>query len=269
MKFDDLSRRAPPVPWSGVHKIPWHDEAFSRRMLAEHLDQSHDRASRKQAVIEAQVDYLATSVLPENARVLDLGCGPGLYCRELAQRGYRCTGMDYSPASIEYARDHDPDSVYRLADVLEVDLESGFDMAMMLYGEFQTFPPATAERLLGRMKDAVFPDGAVVLEVQTAQVVHAIGRQPSTWRAMAGGLFCETPHVWLKEHFWLDDERVAVTRHYVLDEAGSVTEYADTLQSYAEHEFVELFQRLGFRRIARQSSLSSDPGCHFMIGYCA
>jgi hypothetical protein len=35
--------------WNGDYKIPWHDPAFSRRMLAEHLAQSHDLASRRTA----------------------------------------------------------------------------------------------------------------------------------------------------------------------------------------------------------------------------
>ena len=36
-------------------------------------------------------------------RALDLGCGRGLYTRELARRGWEAVGIDYVPAAIEAA----------------------------------------------------------------------------------------------------------------------------------------------------------------------
>lgn len=57
-------------------KIPWDEPAFSQRMLENHLSQEHDWASRRLAVIEQQVAWLAGQ-LPAGARILDLGCGPG------------------------------------------------------------------------------------------------------------------------------------------------------------------------------------------------
>lgn len=68
-------------------KIPWDDPAFSQRMLENHLSQDHDWASRKLAVIEQQVAWVA-SQLPASVRILDLGCGPGFYTRLLAERGF-------------------------------------------------------------------------------------------------------------------------------------------------------------------------------------
>jgi SAM-dependent methyltransferase len=40
------------------------------------------------------------------ASIFDLGCGTGLITRELAQQGYRMTGVDPSPAMLEIARQH-------------------------------------------------------------------------------------------------------------------------------------------------------------------
>ena len=42
-----VERKAPPVPWEEGDNIPWDDPDFSRRMLKEHLAQSHHLASRK------------------------------------------------------------------------------------------------------------------------------------------------------------------------------------------------------------------------------
>ncbi len=45
-------------------KIPWDEPAFSQRMLANHLSQEHDWASRRQEVIEQQVEWIASQLLP-------------------------------------------------------------------------------------------------------------------------------------------------------------------------------------------------------------
>lgn len=56
-------------------KIPWDEPAFSQRMLAKHLSQEHDWASRRQEVIEQQVEWIA-SQLPPGAYILDLAAAP-------------------------------------------------------------------------------------------------------------------------------------------------------------------------------------------------
>ncbi|MBM3139805.1 MAG: class I SAM-dependent methyltransferase [Chloroflexi bacterium] len=106
MRLDDVVRAArPPLAEAGPRKIPWDDPAFSARMLREHLTQDHDGASRRAASIDAHARWLHDEVLRERAsRVLDLGCGPGLYTARLAALGHDCTGVDFSPASIEHAR---------------------------------------------------------------------------------------------------------------------------------------------------------------------
>ena len=45
-----------------------------------------------------------TRVVPRGGRILDLGCGPGADDEALAQRGYRVTAIDWSPAMVEQAR---------------------------------------------------------------------------------------------------------------------------------------------------------------------
>ena len=42
--------------------------------------------------------------LKEGKRVIDFGCGPGLYATRLAQKGAFVTGIDFSENSINYAR---------------------------------------------------------------------------------------------------------------------------------------------------------------------
>ncbi|MGB2864687.1 MAG: methyltransferase domain-containing protein, partial [Sedimentisphaerales bacterium] len=115
--------------WDGVYKIPWDDPDFSRRILAEHLSQEHDLASRKQEMIQTQVRWIHEHICNNTpAKLLDIGCGPGLYIEQFAALDYDCCGIDFSPASIEYARSQMGDKAKLIeGEVRSVDFGSGYD----------------------------------------------------------------------------------------------------------------------------------------------
>ena len=138
--------------WNGSYKIPWDEPAFSRRMLHEHLSQDHDLASRCSEWIDRQVQWIHEQILNrEPSTILDLGCGPGLYSHRLAQLRHRCLGIDFGPASIEYAQEHHPHASrceFLLGDIRDVAFGGPYDLAMILYGELNVFSPADALTIL-------------------------------------------------------------------------------------------------------------------------
>lgn len=155
MNLLELVRR-PPVLESGTEgeKIPWHEPAFSKRMLEEHLSQSHDLASRRSERIDGHVSWIDGEILSHRpSRILDLGCGPGLYSERLARLGHECVGIDYSPASIEYARERARrDQLrcsYREEDLRTAQFGQDFDLALLIFGELNVFAPAMVDSLLG------------------------------------------------------------------------------------------------------------------------
>lgn len=87
MKITDIVKRTPkPEPWVEGDKIPWNDPDFSERMLREPLTQDHDLASRRTAIVDGQVAWIHDHMLGgKPGKVLDLGCGPGLYASRLAK----------------------------------------------------------------------------------------------------------------------------------------------------------------------------------------
>jgi SAM-dependent methyltransferase len=235
-------------------------------MLAHHLDQGHDRASRSQPIIQAQVEFLNEQVLRGPSRVLDLCCGPGLYCAELAQRGHRCVGIDFGPASIEHARSLDAASDYRHEDVRTAELGEGFDLVLFSFGEFNAFAPAEARALLSKSRAAVRPGGAIVLEVHTERFIHESGRRAATWRALPKSVFSDSPHLWLEEHFWLPEDRVAIDRSFIVDGEGDVQVFHNTLQAYSDDEYRALLEGAGFPAITQHSSLGRDADLFFLVG---
>ncbi len=233
-------------------------------MLREHLSQAHDRASRRFETIDRQVAWLDAEVLGGRpSRVLDLGCGPGFYCSRLSRKGHRCLGVDFSPASIEYARAEAGREAlaceYRLADLRAGAFGGPFDLVMMISGELNTFEPSEAPAILAAAAEVMAPGAAAVLEVHTEAAVTRIGERPGGWSAHATGLFSDRAHLLLRESAWLPDEGVSTERYFVVDTStASVVAHSITTKAYAEADYHSLLSDAGFRAIERQDSLEGQ-----------
>lgn len=265
MNLTDIVQRAcPPAPWVEGDNIPWRETEFSARMLCEHLSQAHDAASRRSEIIERQVAWIFGHLLGgQPARVLDLGCGPGLYAQRLAALGCDCTGIDYAPAAIDYARHQAAAGglpiAYQLADIREADYGAGHDLVMLLYGEANVFGPDDLRLILRKAHAALRPGGQALLEPHTIEAVEDMGRKPAGWSAQAAGLFAAEPHLLLTETFWEPKAGTATLRYYVVDAASAeVTRYAQSMQSYSEAGYRDLLASAGFSQVRCYPSLTGE-----------
>ncbi|MCB9148550.1 MAG: class I SAM-dependent methyltransferase [Caldilineaceae bacterium] len=266
MQLIDIINRDPnPAPWAEGDNIPWHEPEFSRRMLTEHLTQAHNAASRRFEIIDAHVLWMHTELLHETASsVLDLGCGPGLYSHRLARLGHGCVGIDFSPASIAYARQtaqqEGLDCTFVLADLRQAEFGTNFDLVTLIYGELNIFRPAHARQLLRKMQHALRPGGLLLLEPHTYTAVRNFGRAPAHWSTSASGLFGEEPHLVLTESVWQPDTQTTTRRHYVVEaESGRVTRYAQTFQAYTVADYRALLTDCGLRVVDILPALGGMP----------
>jgi len=246
-------------PWAEGDKIPWNDPAFSQRMLKEHLSQKHDAASRRKSIIKKQISWIHDYVLAKTtSNILDLGCGPGLYSAELARLGHACSGIDFSPASIDYAVKNSPETCnYTLGDVRTTRFGRGYDLAMFIFGEFNVFTPADARQILKKACAALRPGGKLLLEIHTVDTVEQMGNQPSTWYSAESGLFSEKPHLCLMETFWDEAQTIATERFFIIDaETAEVTRYAASTIAYDEAQVTSMLREAGFSGVEFQPSLT-------------
>jgi SAM-dependent methyltransferase len=255
LTLGDIVNRAPPSPWTPGATIPWSEPGFSARMLSEHLSQAHDAASRRLPIIDQQVTWIHSAMLGnKTARVLDLGCGPGLYAERLARLGHSVRGIDFSPASIDYARAQAADELlacdYTLADLRAAEFGSGYDLAMLIYGEANVFTPDELVALLRKMRAALAPDGRLLLEVSTESGVRALGAQPPRWWSAERGLFGEQPHVGLFEAAWSEAHMASAERWFIIDaRTSAVARYGSTTQAYRDEGYCALLVASGFGQV--------------------
>ncbi len=264
--LDIVDRKIPPDPWVEGEKIPWHDPDFSARMLPEHLSQEHNAASRRVGIIEQHVNWIHTELLGGTpTKILDLGCGPGLYTSRLANLGHVCVGIDYAPASITYARhqaeEFGLDCNYIEADVRDASFGAGYGLVMMIHGELNVFRPDEIKALLEKARCAAIQGGHLVIEVHTLAAVRTIGEQKSEWYTTESGLFSAQPHFMLKEAFWYAELQVATERYFVIDaKRGEVTCHAASIQGYDNEAYRYLLEICGFDKIRVLPSLGGKKG---------
>lgn len=271
MKLVDLfEETSEPQPlWAGKYKIPWDDPDFSKRMLKEHLTQEHDLASRTTATIDQHVEWIHNEILHAvSSHLLDLGCGPGLYSNRLSALGHTCYGIDFSPASIEYARENRSDSDrcnFALGDIRTVEYAGDYDLVMIVYGEFNAFPPTEAAAILRKAYAALKPGGQLLLEAHTFDAIMNIASGGNTWYQAESGLFSDQPHICLMSSSWHEQDAAAHTRFTVIcADTAEVSVHDNTLRAYTSDEYRALLQEAGFSDVASpppwgQQTKTDDP----------
>ena len=256
-----ITRIETPEPWSEGEKIPWNDSGFSERMLEHHLAQEHNLASRRFEIIDRNVDWIHDKLGGKPSKILDLACGPGLYSSRLTKLGHSCRGIDFSPASIKYAREQaikeEVEIDYVLEDIRTADYGDDNDLALFIYGEFNVFKQEDIERVLKKVYCSLKEGGLFVAELNRYETVKRVGTGPALWFSSQKGLFSPKPHLCLTENFWNQEKHVATTRYLVIDaETCNVAIHASSMVAYTREDLEQMIGEIGFRGIMFYESLS-------------
>lgn len=164
----DFLRTAPPL-YQKSDRAFWDDEHISKGMLAAHLDGSHDAASRKFTTIRQSAGWISARCrAAAGRRLLDLGCGAGLYAELLCDDGFAVTGVDLSRRSIAYARNRAKETgrsiEYCCQNYLDLDCADEFDAAILIYYDFGVLSPDDRGVLLEKIRRALKRGGILILD---------------------------------------------------------------------------------------------------------
>ena len=107
------------------------------------------------------------SMLPDRARVLDAGCGPGQKAKFFQDRGMRVIGIDFSEKLLEIARQTAPASEFRLVDLRDIHaLPEVFD-GVFAQASLLHIPKAEAFSVIEGMVSRLVPRGLLYIAVKT------------------------------------------------------------------------------------------------------
>ena len=166
-----------PVPFDPAWELDWSRPDYGRRLLREHLDQTHDGASRRLALVDQHVRRLRRLLPAPPARVLDAGSGPGLYASRLAAAGYDVTGVDVNPSAIRHARAEAASAAHSARARGRLRFQRGelatlepprepYDAAILVYYVLEAFPAREQPRILRRIAASLRDGGTAIVEMR-------------------------------------------------------------------------------------------------------
>jgi len=167
-KLLDIARH--PEPFEPGTQEVWLDEDVADYVLKAHFDETIPGGSRDSTFIDETVGFISQLAPVEKfKKVIDLGCGPGLYSNKLAERGYDVVGVDFNKTSIKYAINesinHNLSIDYRIEDITNIEIENEFDLALLIYQIYCVFSPENRKKILRNVHRGLKTGGLVLFDV--------------------------------------------------------------------------------------------------------
>ena len=241
----------------------WNDPYISTQMLAAHIDPNTDAASRRPETIDRIIAWLARRLnLPAGAAILDLGCGPGLYTSRLARLGFEVTGVDFSPNSLEYARQQarlEGQSIrYIEQDYRTLSAPPGYDAVLLIYYDLGALIPGDRDQVIANAARALRPGGAFVFDLATAHMRDGASLAP-TWKVAPSGFWRPGFHLTFNQTFHYPAEGAYLDQHIVIDASGETTVYRVCEISYTPETTQPLLEKDGLVLESVYADLEGAP----------
>ena len=148
----------------------WTDKYTSEQMLSYHLNESVDVSSRNLKFVEQSANWIISHFnLCAGKKVIDFGCGPGLYTTRLARKQVDVTGVDFSIRSIQYAQKiafvEELPIQYVNQNYLDFETDEYFNLIMMIMCDFCALSPIQRKKIMSKFYSILMPGGSVLLDV--------------------------------------------------------------------------------------------------------
>ncbi|MFC3092989.1 class I SAM-dependent methyltransferase [Alteromonas sediminis] len=195
----------------------WTDAYIAKQMLSFHLNPEINAASRSFDFINRSVTWMIEEFkLGEESKVIDFGCGPGLYTHRFKQRGIgKVVGVDFSQSSLGYAKEQAQKEAlaieYHLANYLDFESDNKYDLITLVMCDFCALSPLQRGHLLKKFKSMLEPNGIIVLDVFTASRFEGLQENITLEKDYMGGFWSandywciHTSHGYADEKVWLD-----------------------------------------------------------------
>ncbi|WP_343208886.1 class I SAM-dependent methyltransferase [Anaerolentibacter hominis] len=229
----------------------WDDSHISGQMLKAHLDPEFDGASRNYHFIRRSVDWIAEYCGGKKKKLLDLGCGPGLYAELLSEKGFTVTGIDFSRRSIDYASKHaaaeEKEIQYHCRNYLDLEYKEEFDIILLIYCDFGVLPPSDRAVLLRRIERALTKGGIFILDGFTEQWLKNF-EEKNKAEYQENGFWSEKPCVVIQRNEYYRETENTLEQYIVMtDEECNCFNLWN--QIYSKETFTAELRKAGFQDI--------------------
>lgn len=229
----------------------WADEHTSKQMLKYHLNESVDISSRKKSFIDRSAAWISSEFgVGSQTEIADFGCGPGLYIFNFAQQGARVTGIDFSKNSIDYAKQkaaaNGLNINYVLANYLDFETTSKFDLITMIFCDYCALSPAQRRRMLAKFKSFLKPNGYLLLDVYSLKCFDTVEESAGYELNLLDGFWSENEYYAFVNTFRYEQEKVMLEKYTIVEESRKRVVY-NWLQFFSEESLKQEFEENGFK----------------------
>ena len=239
----------PPLYEKG-NSVMWTDKHISKKLLEIHLDLGIDLASRSQQNINITIEFILKHLNNSKIKILDLGCGPGLYAEQLAAAGHSVTGVDFSESSIEYASKQAKikklDIDYICEDYLAIEFKEKFDLVLLVYTDLGVLIPSEREKLLSNIHKALKPGGIFFFDVINDKNIEQKFPENKTWTYEAKGFWKDAPYLELTNGIHYRKEKVFLQQHIIIDQEGTIKTYRFWTHYFGNDDMIKILKKNGF-----------------------
>ncbi|MFB3921325.1 MAG: cyclopropane-fatty-acyl-phospholipid synthase family protein [Terriglobia bacterium] len=204
----------------------------------------------------AEVDFVEKSPeLSPGSKVLDAPCGHGRHTLEFASRGYRMTGVDYSPAFLDMARTEAArrklDVTWERRDMRELPWQDEFDGAFCIGGSFAYFTDEGNAAFVNSVAHALKPGGRFALDATRVAEFILPRHRDREWTQVGEYFFLEENHY--------DHVQGRMQTEYTLVRDGKMEKKSDSVRIYTFREIDRLLADAGFSNREAFGSFEREP----------
>ncbi len=241
----------------------WADPHIASQMLGFHLNPDTELASRNPVFMQRSVEWIIDRFgVGKGTRILDLGCGPGLYTTPLAKAGADVTGVDFSENSLSHARaaaEREALSIeYVLADYLKYSPGRTYDLITLIYWDLAPLNPEQRAVLLKMCRTALADGGAMFLDVPSVNYFESVVEATAIDHSPYAGFWSPEVHFVVKATHRYEEERVTLDK-YTIIEPNRTREIYNWLQSFTPDSLERELAEAGLETIELLGDAAGAP----------
>jgi cyclopropane fatty-acyl-phospholipid synthase-like methyltransferase len=263
--FEELERintRPKPFEFYTASEL-WTDDHTSKQMLSFHLNDEVDVSSRNAAFIDRSVEWITSYFnVKSGEKIVDFGCGPGLYASRLAQKQGDVTGIDFSKRSIEHAEEIAGRTglsiQYINQNYLDFETNDRFHLVLMIMCDFCALSPTQRRKMLSKFHNFLEPGGAVLLDVYSLNAFEQVEEKAIYEANLLDGFWSPNEYYGFLNTFKYEIEKVVLEKYTIIEAVRTRTIY-NWLQYFSPETLEKEFMECGLTADKLYSDVAGSP----------
>jgi cyclopropane fatty-acyl-phospholipid synthase-like methyltransferase len=218
---------------------------------------------RRAAFIDRSVEWIVSHFnIGAGTKIVDFGCGPGLYATRLSQRQAAVTGIDFSKRSVQYARDVASSKGlsihYVHQDYLEFESNERFHLILMIMCDFCALSPDQRQQMLNKFHALLEPGGSVLLDVYSQTAFEQREQTAKHEANLLDGFWSPNKYYGFLNTFEYEEEKVILDKYTIVEATRTRTIY-NWLQYFTPEGLQEELAECGFCVERFYSDVAGSP----------